>query len=472
MPHQDQHRPTASAPHHQDLGLALGWLTGPADSSAVRPRDSCTWAPRALACAASLWAWPDEPALGGRSRAAREVARLALGLVIEPATTYQASLKLPLARAVALAAILIPAPRRRMEDDLADRFEVAGFAALAVDGRRLQPARAASNQARLTARRGRGPKAKRRRRTSASASAADQASRRKKAEGPRMWLTTMWHVGTGLPWGWRAGPDHSGEREHLRQMIDAPPADALAVADAGFVGYRTWADLIDSGRHPLVRVGADVRLLRGLGYAHERDGTVYLRPDEQASRGQPPLILRLAAVQEARHPMHLATSVLDPVRPSDQQVVEPYRLRWGAGASYRHFKQAFGRRELRGGRAGDAEVEARWSLLGLRASSLHGQVELPYDAVPASRVGVAGLPRAYRGAMREYRVVPGLGESLRDRLGSATIDGYDRRSKSSRGHPREERAGPIGAPVIRPATAQEIEKAGRIKDAHQARLTA
>ncbi|WP_435008826.1 IS4 family transposase [Tundrisphaera lichenicola] len=470
MPHQDQHRPTASAPHHQDLGRVLGWLTATADFSAVRLRGSCTWEPRGLACAALLWAWSDEPTLVARSQAARKIVRLALGLDAEVATTYQAFLKLLRARTATLAAILMLALRRRMRDDLANRFEVAGFAAFAVDGSRLQLPRTVSNQARFTAKQGRGPKARRRRRLPATA--ADLASRRKKAEGPQMWLTTTWHVGTGLPWDWRTGPDDSSEREHLRQMIDTLPANALAMADAGFVGYQTWADLIASGRHLLVRVGANVRLLRGLGYARERGGTVYLWPDRQASRGKPPLVLRLVAVQEARHPMYLVTSVLDQERLKDHQVIELYRLRWGIELFYRDFKQAFGRRKLRSQRSENAEVEATWSLLGLWALTRHGQVELSCEAVPASRMSVTGLLRAYRGAMREYRVVPELGESLWERLASATIDGYHRRSKASRDYPRKNRTKPIGAPKIRPATAREIERASQCKDAHQARLTA
>ena len=87
-----------------------------------------------------------------------------------------------------------------------------------------------------------------------------------------MWLTTMFHVGTGLPWDWRTGPSDSSERDHLRQMIGALPAGALITADAGFVGYETWKAILDSGRHLLIRVGANVRLLRKLGYVEEKAG--------------------------------------------------------------------------------------------------------------------------------------------------------------------------------------------------------
>lgn len=74
-------------------------------------------------------------------------------------------------------------------------------------------------------------------------------ARQKKANSPQMWLTTLWHVGTGLPWDWRMGASDSSEREHLRQMIDVLPPGALVTADAGFVGYAYWKALLDSGRH-------------------------------------------------------------------------------------------------------------------------------------------------------------------------------------------------------------------------------
>lgn len=469
MPHQGQHRPTAPPPHHQDLGEVLRWLVADADLAAVRLRGSCSWTPLALACAAILWAWSDEPTLVARFRSARQIARLALGLDADPAATYQAFLKLLRARTAALAAALVTALRRRMQADLADRFEVAGFAAFAADGSRLQLPRTASNQARFAATGGRGPKARRRRR---AAPPPDQASRRKKAEGPRMWLTTIWHVGTGLPWGWRAGPDDSSERDHLRGMVADLPADALVVADAGFVGYETWAALINSGRHLLVRVGANARLIRELGYARERDGTVYLWPDDRAARGEPPLVLRLVAVRGARHPVYLVTSVLDEGRLSDRQVVELYRLRWGVELFYRHFKQAFGRRKLRSPRGENAGVEVTWSLVGLWALALHGQAELAYDEVPARCISVAGLLRAYRGSMRDYRSRPVPGESLSDRLAVAVIDGYERESKASRDYPRKKRRHMIGEPEVRAATGLEIELARRIGDAHAERLTA
>jgi hypothetical protein len=74
--------------------------------------------------------------------------------------------------------------------------------------------------------------------------------------------------------------------------------------------------------------------------------------------------------------------------------------------------------------------------------------------------------------MRDYRGSPGPGESLWERLAVAVIDPYRRRSKASRGYPRKKQEQAIGAPQIRPATRDEIERAEQIRDEQQKRLTA
>src|SRR4051812_37139006 len=470
MSHQGQTVPTEPAPHHQDLKVVLDWLLAGADLSAARFRDTCTWTPRGLTCAALLWAWSGEAALTERFDAARKIAIRALGLGELTAQTYQAFLKMLRAWTATLAVALVVALRRRMRDDLADRFLVGGYAVFGVDGSRLELPRTESDEARFapTPRRRSKSKSKSKRRRRGTAAAAGA----KKADSPQMWLTTMWHVGTGLPWDWRLGPSDSSERDHLRQMIAALPAGALVTADAGFVGYEYWKALLDSGRQLLIRVGANVRLLKGLGYARERAGLVYLWPDREAARRRPPLVLRLVVARGGRHPVYLVTSVLDGDALSDAQIIGIYSLRWGVELFYRHFKQTFGRRKLRSHRGENAEVEATWSLLGLWSLGLHAQVELAYDGIPASRVSVAGLLRAYRAAMREYRSRPEPGESLWERLSEAVIDGYARSSKASRDYPRKKRGHAIGAPEIRAATEQEIEMAGQIKDAQSTRLTA
>jgi hypothetical protein len=51
--------------------------------------------------------------------------------------------------------------------------------------------------------------------------------------------------------------------------VPAWPAQALLVAAAGFVGYELWQTLRAAGHHFVLRAGANVRLLRQLGWTRE-----------------------------------------------------------------------------------------------------------------------------------------------------------------------------------------------------------
>jgi Transposase DDE domain len=474
MSHQDTDGHTASAAHHQDIKRALDWLLASARLSDLTFRGECSWTPTGLIFMAILWAWSDEKSLTKRFFHARKVV-IAMDILARcPAATYQAFIKMLTTWTVVLAAALFDALRRRMQSDLAARFEVCGFQVFGVDGSRLELPRTESNEGRFSPTKTRRPsrsKAKSRRRARSQASRARRA-REKKANSPQIWLTTMFHVGTGLPWDWRLGPSDSSERDHLRQMIAALPAGALITADAGFVGYETWKAILDSGRHLLIRVGANVRLLRKLGYVEEKKGLVYLWPDRQAKRKQPPLVLRLVVARGGRHPVYLVTSVFDEATLSDSQVVEIYALRWGIELFYRHFKQTFERRKLRSHRAANAELEATWSLLGLWAMMLHAQVILMGKGVAPKRISVAGVLVGYRSALREYKSPPDPGESLYEMVGKAVIDPYKRANKSSRDYPRKNQEPPTRAPKVRNATKAQINAAKEIRDQLALGLTA
>jgi hypothetical protein len=480
MSHQGTVGLNGSAPHHQALNRSLDWLLASARLTDLTFRGECSWTPKGLIFVAILWAWSDEKSLTKRFAHARKVV-IAMGILARiPAATYQAFLKVLTTWTAALAAALVDALRRRMRADLAARFEVCRLPVFGVDGSRLELPRTASNEGRFApakARRPSRPKAEARsrraprRRVRSRASRARRA-RQKKANSPQMWLTTMFHVGTGSPWDWRLGPSDRSERDHLRQMIGALPAGALITADAGFVGYETWKAILDSGRHLLIRVGANVRLLRRLGYAEEKAGLVYLWPDRQAKRQEPPLVLRMVVARGGRHPVYLVTSVLDEVTLSGSQVVAIYALRWGIALFYRHFKQTFERRKLRSHRAANAELEATWSLLGLWAMMLHAQVILSGTGVPPKRISVAGVLLGYRGALRGYKSPPDPGESLYEMVGKAVIDPYKRADKSSRDYPRKKQEQAAGAPEVRDATKAEIHAAKEIRDQLPLRLTA
>ena len=73
--------------------------------------------------------------------------------------------------------------------------------------------------------------------------------------GPQLALTTLDHLGTGLPWDWRIGAGTDAERSHLRVMRATLPDGAWIVADAGFTGYDLRKDRLEGGRSSLIRGG-------------------------------------------------------------------------------------------------------------------------------------------------------------------------------------------------------------------------
>lgn len=98
--------------------------------------------------------------------------------------------------------VLIPHLRTQLREGPPEQWATAGYAAFAADGSRVALARSKSLEARFA------PQQRRRqRKPSASAHRAPKrqaaAARRKKATSPQLWLTLLWHVGSGLPWAWR-----------------------------------------------------------------------------------------------------------------------------------------------------------------------------------------------------------------------------------------------------------------------------
>jgi hypothetical protein len=93
-------------------------------------------------------------------------------------------------------------------------------------------------------------------------------------------------------------------------MVPELPAHALLVADAGFVGYELWQTLLAAGHHFVIGVGANVHLLRQLGWVREHAQVVYLWPAHAARKQQPPLALRLVVVHDGKQPVYLVTDWL------------------------------------------------------------------------------------------------------------------------------------------------------------------
>lgn len=473
MSHQAQGRDSGCREHHQELNRALSWLLKGADFFAVQWREDCRWSIHGLVMTAILWAWSGETTLGERFKQARKISQRMLGVKSIPEASYQAFMKLLRRWTTALITGLTLIFRKRMTTVFADRWRIAGFIAFGVDGSRFELPRTAANEARFSpatpaASRRAGKKNKHHARKLKQSA----ATRAKKATNPQMWVTTLWHLGIGLPWSWRLGPSNSSEREHLQKMLVELPESSLLVADAGFYGYTLWTHLLAAGHHLLIRVGSNVHLLKKLGYVKEKNGIVYFWPDYAASKSQPPIVLRLVVVHNGKHPVFLVTSVLDEKRFSDAEIVKTYSLRWGLELFFRHVKQTFDRTKLRSHSPDNALLEAQWSLLGLWAMTIHAQYQLQSQKIDPQRLSIAQMLRVYRAAMNEHKSVPGRGEDLRSRLKHALKDTYTRKSKASRNYPRKKQEKAAGPPLITVATKTQVKKARDIKREVQKGLTA
>jgi hypothetical protein len=472
MTHQDQGRNGSVCSHAHDLHKVVRWLMVGVSMSGVVFRPECTWTPETLVFAALLWAWSDEKTLIERFTTARKIIIHRYAGQPEPAGSYQAFIKMLGKWTGPLLKALSTAFRQRMTQVLAAVWMVEGWLLFAVDGSRVDVPRTRKNEERYSPKSKLSRAAQKRRRQRWRERAA-QAARERKANTPRIWLTMLWHVGSGLPWNWRTGPSDSSERGHFQEMLDSVPAGSLLVADAGFVGYDLWKTVLAAGHQLLVRVGSNVKLLKKLGYVHEHDGLVYLWPDRQAKKRLPPLVLRLVVVTSAaRKPVYLVTSVKSQTQLSDGQMAAIYRKRWGIEVYYRHCKQTFARRKLRSQNPDNAMVELHWSLLGMWAMGLHSHARLVGQGTLPERISFAGVWRAYRRAMREYKSPPDRGERLRQLIDRALIDPYKRRNKTSRDYPRKKQEQSAGPPSIRNATRAQVQLAKQVKREQKKGLTA
>jgi hypothetical protein len=338
-----------------------------------------------------------------------------------------------------------------MRESFIESYRVAGYVAFGVDGTRIDVPRTLPNEQAFgktvcrTRRRGR------RRRAAC-----------KKAAAPRIWLTTLWHLGTSLPWSWTRGASDSSERDHLLGMLAWLPEHSLLTADAGFVGYDFWQSLLDAGHDFLIRIGANVTLLKELGYFRECGDRVYLWPDKQARKQRRPIVLRLVVAHNGKHPVYLVTTVLAKSSLADSQLIELYKARWGIEVFYRSFKRTFERHKLRSHSPKHALVELDWSLLALWAACLYAKQQQAEAGQNIAKTSVAGVLRIIRRAIRE----PSSPINLQ--LATALIDSYPRGNKASRNYPRKKTDKPsTSPPTIRKATKLQAALAKELK-----RLTA
>lgn len=444
------------------LKTCLSWLVRGADWRPICWRDDCTWkVPQLLAFTTLMWAWSDEALVGERFDTARSIALQMFPQEQSVASTFQAFMKLLRRWTPQFVQVLQQTLRARTADELSDCMMVGGFLLFGVDGSRIELPRTLAHEREFSsARKKKGAKKSK----SKKAKPMTEANR-KKTQTASMWITTLWHMGTGLPWDWRLGPSDSSERSHWMEMLASIKKPAMFVCDAGFAGYEYASTVLSAGHHLTIRVGANVSLLKGLGFAKEQEGLVYLWPSKAAKRNYPPLVFRLVVVDNGKHPVYLLTSVLSTKLLSNNQVIGIYKRRWGIELFYRHLKQTFGKRKLKSTSPKSAYVEMHWSMLGLWCMALYGIKQLAKQGVSSSRLSFAKLLRAFRRIMRDSLHPVTKGKTLCDLVNDSLIDTYQRSDKTSRDYPRKKVETPPGKPIIRSATKQQKAHAIRLSNA-------
>jgi hypothetical protein len=440
--------------HADLLRQALQWFGSSDSFSKLIRHGNVSWSGMQLVTLAVLWSWSDRSTLTAAFVDARDLALKMFGDVA--LTTYQGMMGALRSYTAPVMALFWRHLHARMEQAAGKHWRIGLWLALAVDGSRFTTPRTVTNERAFAIKNyGHGRKAKTRKKWKNKKRRSKKISEPVK---PQIWLTLIWHMGLKLPWSWRTGPSTASERGHLLEMIETQEfsENTLFCGDAGFVGYDFWNTIHLRGHHFLVRVGANVRLLKRLGRARQRGNRVYLWPDNVARRRQPPLELRLIKFQGARGPVFLVTNVLSESDLSQRHAAQLYRLRWGIELQFRALKQTYGRTKLRSRTPENAIAELQWSVAGLTLVQLFAiKEQITVDSPPAHS-SVALALAAIQDVVRHWSREVHEPRAFIRRLQEATKDEYTRHGeKRARYQPKYKDEPCATAPIIRIATAKQ-----------------
>jgi hypothetical protein len=387
-----------------------------------------------LALGAILMAWDSTPGLVARFDSVRATLR-ELFPKKPLGESYQGFIKALMQHSPALLEVLARRLRRELKGMAPTHWLRQGWCAFAVDGSRVECPRTVANQETLRC-------------------------AGKKKTGPQLFLTTILHMGTGLPWAFRIGPGTDSERNHLRDLLGLLPPQALLVADAGFVGYDLLTAILAGSSQFLIRVGNNVTLLRELGFAQvQADNTVYLWPDKHRKKDLRPLVLRLVELHDGHKPVLLLTSVPDDAALSDPQAGVLYRMRWGIEVFYRSLKQTLARRKMRSAAPKQAQCELSWAVMGLWGLAMMSVRQIVAAGDDPLALSVATALRQVRLAVRHGPRSP-KARMLLGTLHAAVKDSYVRKtSKQARDWPHKKKDTPPGLPRILIATQEQLSQA-------------
>lgn len=272
--------------------------------------------------------------------------------------------KLPLAVLYALFAAL----RRRLLCLYERHWPSLGFVVLACDGSRQECPRSAELEKRL-----------------GCCSKPDSA--------PMLYITSLVLLPAGVLWSWCVGPGTASEHDQLRQLLLTLPRCALLVADACYLGYELFTDILNADAAFLVRVSSRAYLYteKREPLSRYREGEVYYWPSHAQEKDCRPLKLRLIRVVGKKgHDVWLLTSVLESTRLSRRQAADIYRWRWQIEGVYRTYKRTLPKLKLWSRTEALVYREAEVSLLALQLLLLQS---VGHRRSGTSVVLVMGSPR-------------------------------------------------------------------------------
>jgi hypothetical protein len=289
------------------------------------------WSPVNLVWLALFWSWSETRNVTDAFTQSVECSQATLGS--SPLSTYQGFMAAMVRWTSPLIDVLWSRLHQTMEEIGGKFWRISGWVPIAFDGSRSSAPRTQANEKAFCASNyGKGKTARyRKKKTKGMRRRANQKNA-PQPQKPQAWITMLWHMGLRLPWMWRLGPSNSSERAHVMDMLDAgePPKMTLFCGDAGFVGYALWCHILNSGADFLVRVGANVSLLKDSAqYSLEKNGIVLCWPTAMMQKNQPPLRLRLVKIRLGKTTAWMLTSVLEPAKLTTKQMTRFYKMRWG-----------------------------------------------------------------------------------------------------------------------------------------------
>ncbi len=352
------------------------------------------------------------------------------------------------------------------------RFRTGGWVLIGFDGSRATAPRTVSNeQAFCAPNYGNGKRAMYGKKKSKGMRRKRNEQNKPQPQAPQAWITMLWHMSLRLPWTWRLGPSNSSERDHVKEMLDQEtfPENTLFCGDAGFVGYPLWSSIpATPGRHFLVRVGANVKLLSEKADIKKCGGGVVLCwPKGRMDSGDPPLRLRLVKVKVGKTQMWMLTSVLDARKLSKKQIVRFYKMRWGIEVEFRGLKQTIDKHTLRCRNSDRLLVELDWSIRAMAVAeliALREQIRADdeddsgetYD--PQDR-SLANTMRALRKCMRQLHKYSRREDGLLHALSQALVQRYHNHTdKRARYRPKNPDKKKLRDPTVRKINAKQRNK--------------